>query len=115
MEEFVDEIRQIASDETDVKIFVFRADEKRNRIAGRMSKACDIVFTDPQLVQGSDRFIAFEATISYQRRPLGMNNAKAEMFLEAVKIMVLVEECMSLNHTKSSDNAVDRLPNRMTM
>lgn len=44
-----------------------------------------------------------------------MNNAKAEMFLEGVKIVVTVEECMSLNHTKSSDKAIDSLPNRMTM
>jgi hypothetical protein len=44
-----------------------------------------------------------------------MNNAKAEMFLEGVKIMVMVEECMSLNHTKSSDTTIDSLPNRMTM
>ena len=57
--DFVDKIRQIASD--DVKIFVFTADEERNRSVGMMSKACDIVFTDPHMVQGSDRFIAFEA------------------------------------------------------
>jgi hypothetical protein len=111
LEDFVDEIRHIASDETDVKIFVFTADEERNRIVGMMSKACDIVFTDPQMAQDSDRFIAFD----YQRRPLWMNNAKAEMFLEGVKIMVMVEECMSLNHTKSSDKAIDSLPNRTTM
>jgi hypothetical protein len=62
-EDFVDEIRQIASDETEVKIFVFTADEERNRIVGMMSKACDIAFTDPQMIQGSNRFIAFESTI----------------------------------------------------
>ena len=44
-----------------------------------------------------------------------MNNAKAEMFLEGVEITVVVEECMSLNHTKSGDKAIDSLPNRMTM
>jgi len=59
-EDFVDEIRQIASEETDVKMFVFAADEDRNRIVDMMSKACNIVFTDPQMVQGSDRFVRHE-------------------------------------------------------
>jgi hypothetical protein len=59
-EDFVDEIRQIASDETDVKMFVFAADKDRNRIVDMMSKVCNIVFTDPQMVQGSDRFVRHE-------------------------------------------------------
>jgi Domain of unknown function (DUF4440) len=57
---FVDEIRQIASNESDVKMFVFTAGDDRRRIVDMMSKACDIVFTDPQMVQGSDRFVRQE-------------------------------------------------------
>jgi len=59
-EDFVHEIRQIASDEANVKMFVFIADEDRNRIVDMMSKACGIVFTDPQMVEGSDRFVRHE-------------------------------------------------------
>ena len=58
--DFVDEIRQITSDEADVKMFVLTADQDRRRIVDMMSEACDIVFTDPQMVQGSDRFVRQE-------------------------------------------------------
>lgn len=55
--DFADAIRQIASDEADVKTFVFTSDEDRNRIVDLMSRACDVVFRDPQMVEGSDRFV----------------------------------------------------------
>jgi hypothetical protein len=58
--DFIDEIRQITSDESDVKMFVFTADKDRNRIMDMMSRACDIVFQDPQMVKGSDRFVRYE-------------------------------------------------------
>lgn len=56
-EDVVDETRQIANDEADVKMFVFTTEEDRKRIVDMMDKACGIVFTDPQMVQGSDRFV----------------------------------------------------------
>ena len=44
-----------------------------------------------------------------------MNNAKAQMCLKGVEIMVAVEERMSLKQTKSSDGAGDRLANGMAV
>lgn len=58
--DFVERVRQIASDETDVKVFVFTADEERSRIVDMMGKACNIVFTDPEMVEGSDRWVRRE-------------------------------------------------------
>jgi len=58
--DFVEEIRQLASDETDVKVFVFTTDEDRNRIVDMISKANDIVYADPQVQLGSERWVRTE-------------------------------------------------------
>jgi len=60
--DFVEEIRQLASDETDAKVFVFTSDEDRNRIVDMISKANDIVYADPQVQLGSERWVRTEWT-----------------------------------------------------
>jgi hypothetical protein len=55
--DFVEETRQLASDETDVKVFVFTTDEDRNRIVDMISKANDIVYADRQVQLGSERWV----------------------------------------------------------
>jgi hypothetical protein len=58
--DFVDGIRQLASDEADVKVFVFTTGEDRHRIVDMISKANDIVYADPEVEQGSQRWIRTE-------------------------------------------------------
>jgi hypothetical protein len=55
--EFVDRIRQLGSDHPEVKVFVFTADRDRNHIVDIISKANDIVYADPQVDQGSERWL----------------------------------------------------------
>ncbi len=59
-QDFVEEIRQLGSSETDVKVFVFTTDEDGNRIVDMISKANDIVYADPQVEQGSERWVRTE-------------------------------------------------------
>jgi len=59
-QDFVEEIRQLGSKETDVKVFVFTTDQDRNRIVDLISKANDIVYADPQVEQGSERWVRTE-------------------------------------------------------
>jgi len=58
--DFVEWIRQLASEEADVKVFVFTTDEDRSHIVNMISKANDIVYADPQVEQGSQRWIRTE-------------------------------------------------------
>jgi nitroreductase len=58
--DFVEEIRRLVSDETDVKVFVFTTEEDRNRIVDMISKANDIVYADPQVQLGSERWVRTE-------------------------------------------------------
>jgi nitroreductase len=55
--EFVDRIRQLGSDQPEVKVFLFTADSDRNHIVDIISKANDIVYADPQVDQGSERWL----------------------------------------------------------
>ena len=57
---FVEEIRQLASNEADVKICMFTTDEDRNRIVDMISKANDIVYADPQVQLGSERWVRMD-------------------------------------------------------
>jgi hypothetical protein len=59
-QDFVEEISQLGNNETDVKVFVFTTDEDRNRIVDMISKANDIVYADPQVQQGSERWVRTE-------------------------------------------------------
>jgi len=54
--DFVQEVRQLANDKTDVKVFVFTTNADRNYIVEMISKANDIVYADPQVVQGSQQW-----------------------------------------------------------
>lgn len=58
--DFVEDIRQLASDETDVKVFVFTTDADRNHIVDMISRANDIVYADPQVDQGSRQWERME-------------------------------------------------------
>jgi hypothetical protein len=58
--DFVEGIRQLAWEEADVKVFVFTSDEDRSHIVDMISKANDIVYADPQVEQGSQRWIRRE-------------------------------------------------------
>jgi nitroreductase len=55
--EFIDSIRQLGNDEPDVKIFLFTAESDLNRIVDMISKANEIVYADPQVDQGSNRWL----------------------------------------------------------
>jgi nitroreductase len=55
--DFIEQIRQLAGGETDVKVFVFITDKDRDRIIDMISKANDIVYADPQVAQGSDQWV----------------------------------------------------------
>ena len=54
--DFVQQIRQLADDETDAKVFAFTSDADRNRIVEMISKANDIVYADPQVDRGSQQW-----------------------------------------------------------
>ncbi|HXW89185.1 MAG TPA: hypothetical protein VEK33_01425 [Terriglobales bacterium] len=58
--DFVQETRQLANDETAVKVFLFTADADRNRIVEMISRANDIVYADPQVNQGSEQWVHTE-------------------------------------------------------
>jgi nitroreductase len=58
--DLVEEIRQLASGDADVKVFLFTAEADRNRIVDMISKANDIVYADPKVEQGSERWVRTE-------------------------------------------------------
>jgi nitroreductase len=58
--DFIDAIRQIGSEETEVKLFLFTADADRDRIVRMISSANDIVYADPQVEQGSRRWVRMQ-------------------------------------------------------
>ena len=51
--DFVEDIRQLASSETDVKVFVFTTDKDRDRIIDMISKANDIVYETRKWIMGA--------------------------------------------------------------
>jgi nitroreductase len=54
---FVDGIRQLVSDEPDVKMFLFTAVTDRDHIVDMISKANDIMYGDPEVDEGSERWM----------------------------------------------------------
>jgi len=55
--DFVDGVRQLVSDEINVKLFLFSAEADRSHIVGMISKANDVVYADPQVDQASKRWV----------------------------------------------------------
>ena len=55
--QFVDSLSRLASDETDVKIFLFSAEADRKRIAEISSAANAELYSDPDVKSGSERWI----------------------------------------------------------
>jgi len=58
--DFVEAIQNVASDETDVKAFVFAETADCNRIVDMISTANDIVYADPQVEQGSSPWVRLQ-------------------------------------------------------
>ena len=58
--DFIEQIRQLAGGETDVKVFVFITDKDRDRIIDMISKANDIVYADPLVDRGSNQWFRTE-------------------------------------------------------
>ncbi len=55
--EFIDALSGLASDEPDVKIFLFTAEADRKKIAGISSAANTELYSDPEVRRGSDRWV----------------------------------------------------------
>ena len=55
--EFLDALSGLASDDPEVKIFLFTADAGRKKIAEISSAANSEIYSDPEVVRGSDRWI----------------------------------------------------------
>ena len=55
--QFVDTLSRLASDEPDVKIFLFTADADRKKIVEISSAANSEIYSDPDVKRGSDRWI----------------------------------------------------------
>ncbi|GLQ50572.1 Acg family FMN-binding oxidoreductase [Dyella flava] len=55
--DFVDALGKLASDEPDVKMFLFTKDEDRHRIADLIASCDDTLYADPAVEQGSDSFV----------------------------------------------------------
>jgi hypothetical protein len=55
--EFIDALSRLASDETDVKMFLFTADADRKKIVEISSAANTEIYSDPEVDRGSDRWV----------------------------------------------------------
>jgi hypothetical protein len=55
--QFLDTLSRLASDEPDVKIFLFTADADRKKIVEISSAANSEIYSDPEVVRGSDQWI----------------------------------------------------------
>jgi nitroreductase len=55
--EFIDSLSRLSGDETEVKIFLFTADADRRKIVEISSAANREIYSDPDVVRGSDRWI----------------------------------------------------------
>ncbi len=55
--EFFDALSRLTADETDVKVFCFTADTDRKKIAEISSAANAEIYSDPEVVRGSDQWI----------------------------------------------------------
>jgi hypothetical protein len=55
--EFIDALSALASDEPDVKIFLFTAEADRKKIVGISSAANTELYSDPEVDRGSDRWV----------------------------------------------------------
>jgi nitroreductase len=55
--QFVDTLSRLASDDPDVKIFLFTADADRKKIVEISSAANAEIYSDPEVVRGSERWI----------------------------------------------------------
>jgi len=58
--EFVDALARMASDETNVKLFLFTAEADRKRIVEISSAANDEIYSDPEVKRGSERWIRLQ-------------------------------------------------------
>ncbi|SPE21703.1 conserved hypothetical protein [Candidatus Sulfotelmatobacter sp. SbA7] len=55
--EFVDTLSRLASDDSDVRMFLFTADTDRKKIVEISSAANSEIYADPEVTRGSDRWI----------------------------------------------------------
>jgi nitroreductase len=55
--EFVDELRRLTSDETDVKLFLFTTEAGRRKLVAIISASNDVIYSDPEVDRGSGRWI----------------------------------------------------------
>jgi hypothetical protein len=60
--DFVNGVRQLVGDEQNVGIFLFTAKADRSRIVDMISNANDIVYADPQVNQGSEKWMRTQWT-----------------------------------------------------
>ena len=55
--EFVDALGRLTSDEPDVKLFLFTAEADRRKLAAIISASNDVIYADPEVENGSGRWI----------------------------------------------------------
>jgi nitroreductase len=55
--DFVERMRAVTSTEPDVRIFLFTGQKEREKIAGIISQANDVLYADPAVEQGSEEWI----------------------------------------------------------
>ena len=55
--QFVDALRRLPDDESDIKIFLVTADADRKKIAEIISAANNVLYADPEVQRGSERWI----------------------------------------------------------
>jgi len=85
-DDFVDEVKQLAKDEADVRVFVFTASEDRKRIAEMILTADTIVYADPQIEQGSSPWVRIEwADVQKHKDGLILDEFGAPRFTAAMR------------------------------
>jgi len=55
--DFINGVRELAAGEQDVRVFLFIADTDRTRIVDMISNANNVLYADPQVNQGSDKWV----------------------------------------------------------
>ncbi len=55
--DFVEKMQVVASDEPNLKMFLFTDEKERKKIAGMISQANDVLYADPAVEQGSEEWI----------------------------------------------------------
>jgi hypothetical protein len=55
--EFADDLSRVVNEERDVKMFLFTGDSDRKKIAAIISTANNVLYADPEVQQGSERWI----------------------------------------------------------